>query len=129
MNGEFVVLAWLDHHHKATMSHSSCPCHYARQKMEINKKNSWQPMRWASMHPQGPDFLLLGRVGCGGFVVVAPIKFPIAPHFIPSPLPGYREPAPTSTGCPLLLSCGWTSTELIFGFTLLTNPVGNRSHV
>jgi hypothetical protein len=39
---------------------------------------------------------------------------------------GHSEPAPTSapsTGCPLLLSCGWTSTqlELIFGFTLVIN--------
>ncbi len=32
-----------------------------------------------------------------------------------------------STGCLLLLRCGWTSTELIFGFTLVTNAVGNRS--
>jgi hypothetical protein len=42
-----------------------------------------------------------------------------------------HAPAPTSapsTGCPLLLSCGWTSTELIFGLTLVTNAVGNRSH-
>jgi hypothetical protein len=44
---------------------------------------------------------------------------------------GHSEPAPTSTpstGCPLLLSCGWTSTEFIFGFTLVANSVGNRSH-
>ncbi len=44
---------------------------------------------------------------------------------------GHSEPTPTiapSTGCLLLLSCGWTSTELIFGFTLVTNSVGNRSH-
>ncbi len=37
-----------------------------------------------------------------------------------------HEPAPTSTpstGCPSLLSCGWTSTELIFGFTLVTNSI------
>jgi hypothetical protein len=43
---------------------------------------------------------------------------------------GDSEPAPTSaqsTGCPLLLSCAWTSTELIFGFSLLTNSVGNTS--
>jgi hypothetical protein len=33
-----------------------------------------------------------------------------------------------SIGCLLLLSCGWTSTELIFGFTFVTNYVGNRSH-
>ncbi len=42
------------------------------------------------------------------------------------------EPAPTSppsTGRPLLLSCGWTSTELIFDFTLVTNSVRNRSHI
>ncbi len=33
---------------------------------------------------------------------------------------GPQEPAPTSalsTGCTLLLSCGWTSTELIFNLT------------
>jgi hypothetical protein len=44
---------------------------------------------------------------------------------------GHSEPAPTSapfTGCPLLLSCGWTSIELTSGFTLVTNFVGNRSH-
>jgi hypothetical protein len=44
---------------------------------------------------------------------------------------GHNEPAPTgapSTGCSLLLSCGWTSTEFIFGFKLGTNSVGNRSH-
>jgi hypothetical protein len=43
-----------------------------------------------------------------------------------------EEPASTSapsTRCPLLLSCGWTSSELIFGFTLVTNSVGNRSHI
>ncbi len=42
----------------------------------------------------------------------------------------HSEPALTSapsTGCPLLLSCEWSSTELIFGFTLVTNSVGNRS--
>ncbi len=45
---------------------------------------------------------------------------------------GHSEPASTSapsTGCLLLLSCGWTSSELIFGFTLVTNSVGNRSHL
>jgi hypothetical protein len=30
-----------------------------------------------------------------------------------------------SIGCLLLLGCGWTSTEFIFGFTLVTNSVGN----
>ncbi len=43
----------------------------------------------------------------------------------------HNEPAPTSapsTGCPDLLSCGWTSIELIFGFASVTNSVGNRSH-
>jgi len=38
--------------------------------------------------------------------------------------------APTSapsTGCPSILSCGWTSTELISDFTLVTNSVRNRS--
>jgi hypothetical protein len=42
------------------------------------------------------------------------------------------EPAPTSapsTGCPLVLSCGWTSTELILCFTLVTNSVRNRSPI
>jgi hypothetical protein len=29
---------------------------------------------------------------------------------------------------PLDACCGWTSTELIFGFTLVTNSIGNRSH-
>jgi hypothetical protein len=36
------------------------------------------------------------------------------------------EPAPTSapsTGCLLLLSYGWTSTELVYGFTSVTNYV------
>jgi len=33
-----------------------------------------------------------------------------------------------STGCPLIVSCGGTSTELISGFTLVTNFEGNRSH-
>jgi hypothetical protein len=44
---------------------------------------------------------------------------------------GHSQPTPTiapSTGCLLLLSCGWTSTELKFGFTVVTNSVGNRSH-
>jgi hypothetical protein len=44
---------------------------------------------------------------------------------------GHNEPTSTnapSTRCMLLLSCGWTSTELIFGFTFVTNSVGNRSH-
>jgi len=39
---------------------------------------------------------------------------------------GHSGPAPTSalsTGCPLVLSCGWTSTELIFCFTLVTNSL------
>jgi len=43
------------------------------------------------------------------------------------------EPAPTnasSTGCLLWLSCGWTSsTELIFGFTLVTHLVRSRSYI
>jgi hypothetical protein len=34
-----------------------------------------------------------------------------------------------STGCLLLLSCGWTSTELIFGYSLVTNSVGNKSPI
>jgi hypothetical protein len=45
---------------------------------------------------------------------------------------GHPEPASTSvasTGCLLLLGSGWTSTELIFGFTLVTNFVGNRSRL
>jgi hypothetical protein len=44
---------------------------------------------------------------------------------------GHNEPAPTSTPstrCLLLLSGGWTSSELIFSFTLVTYSVGNRSH-
>ncbi len=28
----------------------------------------------------------------------------------------------------ILLTCGWTSTELVYGFTLVTNSVRNRSH-
>jgi hypothetical protein len=36
---------------------------------------------------------------------------------------GHSEPP--STGCLVLLSCVWTSTELIFGFTLVSNFVGN----
>ncbi len=43
---------------------------------------------------------------------------------------GHREPAPTgmpSTGCQLLLGCGWTSTELTFSFILVTNSVRNWS--
>jgi len=39
----------------------------------------------------------------------------------------HSEPVPTSapsTGCLFLLTCGWTSTELILGFTLVTNSVG-----
>jgi len=44
---------------------------------------------------------------------------------------GHYEPAPTSapsTGwMPVfLLSCGWTSTELVYGFTLVTNSIRNR---
>jgi hypothetical protein len=45
---------------------------------------------------------------------------------------GHSEPAPISapsTGCPLLFSCGWNWTKLIFGFTFVTNSVGNSSHV
>jgi hypothetical protein len=42
--------------------------------------------------------------------------------------PGQSEPAP-STGCPLLLSCGWTSTELISGFTLVTRSTRSRSSI
>jgi hypothetical protein len=41
----------------------------------------------------------------------------------------HSKPAPTSapsTGCLLLLSCGWTSTELIFSFTLVTDSVGKH---
>jgi hypothetical protein len=30
-----------------------------------------------------------------------------------------------STGCPSLLSCGWTLTELVYGFILVTNYVRN----
>jgi hypothetical protein len=42
----------------------------------------------------------------------------------------HSEPKPTSTpstGFHSLVSCGWTSTELRFGFTLVTNSL-NRSH-
>jgi hypothetical protein len=45
---------------------------------------------------------------------------------------GHSEPAQTiapSTGCPLLLSCGWTSTESIFGFRLVTNSRRSRSQI
>jgi hypothetical protein len=46
---------------------------------------------------------------------------------------GHREPAlnsAPSTGCPLLLSCGWSSSELnIWTPNLVTNSVGNRSHI
>ncbi len=44
----------------------------------------------------------------------------------------HSEPSPTSapsTGWPLILSCGWTSTEFIFGFILVTNSVGNGSRI
>jgi hypothetical protein len=34
-----------------------------------------------------------------------------------------------STGCLLLLSCGWNSTELIFSSTLVTDSVRNRPHI
>jgi hypothetical protein len=40
-----------------------------------------------------------------------------------------RPTSASSTGCSLLLSCGWTSTELIFGFTLVTHSVQNRCHI
>jgi hypothetical protein len=48
------------------------------------------------------------------------------------PIWGHSEPPPTSapsTGCLLLLSCRWTSTELVYGFTLVTNYVRNRCHI
>jgi len=35
-----------------------------------------------------------------------------------------HPPAHHSTGCLLLLSCGWTSTELMLRFTLVTKSVG-----
>jgi hypothetical protein len=47
-------------------------------------------------------------------------------------LDGYSKPAPTSTPSTrwiLLLSCGWTSIELIFSFTLVTNSAKNNSHI
>jgi hypothetical protein len=45
--------------------------------------------------------------------------------------PAAPTSAPWSIRCLLLLACGWTSTEFIFGFTLVTNSVGNisRSHI
>jgi hypothetical protein len=45
---------------------------------------------------------------------------------------GHSEPAHTSApsiGCLLLLSYGWTSNELVYGFTLVTDYVRNRSHI
>jgi hypothetical protein len=45
---------------------------------------------------------------------------------------GHGEPAPTSapsTECLLLLSYERTSIELVFGFTLVTNSVRNKSHL
>jgi hypothetical protein len=45
---------------------------------------------------------------------------------------GQSAPAPisaSSTGCPLWLSCGWISTELIFGFTLVTHSIMNRLYI
>jgi hypothetical protein len=57
---------------------------------------------------------------------------PSLPSFLPFPFWGAGWTSihqGTSTGCPLLLSCGWISTELIFGFTLITNSVRNRSHI
>jgi len=44
---------------------------------------------------------------------------------------GHSELASTSAPsirCLLLLSCGWTSTELIFGFTFVTNSIKNKFH-
>jgi hypothetical protein len=44
---------------------------------------------------------------------------------------GKSEPAPASapsTGNPSWLSCGWTSTKLVFGFALVTHFVRSRSH-
>ncbi len=44
---------------------------------------------------------------------------------------GQSEPAPTSApsiGCPLLFICGWSSTQLTFGFILVTNSVEEWSH-
>jgi hypothetical protein len=45
---------------------------------------------------------------------------------------GHSEPAPTSspsTGCLLWLSCGWSSTELLFGFILVTHSINSRSNI
>jgi len=45
---------------------------------------------------------------------------------------GHSEPAPPntpSTECLLLLSCDQTSIEIVFGFTLVTNSVRNKSHL
>jgi hypothetical protein len=48
---------------------------------------------------------------------------------------GHSEPAANRTpsiGRPLLLGYGWTSTpssQFIFGFTLVTNSLGDRSHI
>jgi hypothetical protein len=45
------------------------------------------------------------------------------------PCLGHSEPAPTSapsTGCPLFFSCGWSSTEFIFGSTLVINSVRKK---
>jgi len=58
---------------------------------------------------------------------------PICTSFCPIPKLEAGRPQWTSTsvhhistGWPLWLCCGWTSTELIFGFTLVINSVRNR---
>jgi hypothetical protein len=54
------------------------------------------------------------------------------PAFIKPAYRGHIKPSPTSapsSGCLLLLSCGWSSTELIFGFIWVINFVANRSYV
>jgi len=40
-----------------------------------------------------------------------------------------HPPAHHPLDCLLWLSCGWISTKLILGFTLVTNYVGNRSRI
>jgi hypothetical protein len=45
---------------------------------------------------------------------------------------GHSEPAPTSApsrGCLLCLSCGWSSTELLLGFILVTHSIRSRSNI
>jgi len=91
--------------------------------VEETQKTTQLEQIWPTPCGHRPDPTITRPV-CNIFILVLCLFGYLWPQWTSTPAPTSTP----STGCPLLLSCGWTSsTELIFGFTLVTNSVGNRT--